>query len=147
MSESSWRWWTIEHTADLAMEIEAPSLELLFLAGGHGLVGVLCGRETGCEGPEVRSTSWRELVLEATDPEVLFVDWLRELLYIQTREGMVFSGAEIEKLDERCLFARAGFRDPGADSEIERELKGVTYHDLRVERRDGKWHARVVFDL
>ncbi len=147
MSEPPWRWWTIEHTADLAMEIEAPSLELLFLAGAHGLVGVLRGRESGCAQPEAMSTYWRELTLEASDREALLVDWLRELLYIQMAEGVVFSGAEIERLDEGRLLARAGFRAPGAEAEIERELKGVTYHDLRVERSDGRWRARVVFDL
>jgi SHS2 domain-containing protein len=30
---------------------------------------------------------------------------------------------------------------------VQRELKGVTYHDLTVRRRGGGWYARVVFDL
>jgi SHS2 domain-containing protein len=147
MSEPRWRWWTIEHTADLAVEIEASTLEELFLAGAHGMAGVLRGREAGGEEPEASPTVWRELALEALDPEALLVDWLRELLYTQTVESLVFTTAVIEVLSGGRLVARAGFRPPGAEPEIERELKGVTYHDLRVGRRDSSWYARVVFDL
>jgi SHS2 domain-containing protein len=27
------------------------------------------------------------------------------------------------------------------------ELKSATYHDLRLEQRDGTWHAHVVIDV
>ena len=147
MSGLPWRWWTIEHTADLAMEIEASTLEELFLASAHGMAGVLRGREAGREAQEASPTVWRELALDAQDREVLLVDWLRELLYIQTVESLAFTTAVIEVLGEGSLVARAGFRPRGAKLEVERELKGVTYHDLQVGRRDASWHARIVFDL
>jgi SHS2 domain-containing protein len=140
------RWRTIEHTADLGLEVEAPTLEQLFVAGAHGLAGVLLGDEVGAAGGATgRETEWRELVLEAPDREALFVDWLRELLYIQISEGLVFRTAEIGELREGRLVARAGFAPPGKP--VERELKGVTYHDLEVSRRGDAWFARIVFDL
>jgi SHS2 domain-containing protein len=140
------RWRTIEHTADLGLEVEAPTLELLFVAGAQGLAGVLLGDEAGAAGGETgRETEWRELALEAPDREALFVDWLRELLYIQISEGLIFRTAEIGELREDRLVARAGFAPP--DKPVERELKGVTYHDLEVSRRGEAWFARIVFDL
>jgi SHS2 domain-containing protein len=140
------RWRTIEHTADLGLEVEAPTLELLFVAGAHGLAGVLLGDEVGDAGGATGGeTEWREVALEAPDREALLVDWLRELLYIQISEGLVFRAAEIDELQASRLVARATFAPP--DRPVERELKGVTYHDLEVSRHGDTWFARIVFDL
>jgi SHS2 domain-containing protein len=141
------RWRTIEHTADLGLEVEASSLMELFMAGAHGMAGVLLGRESGAAEGGAGATVWRQLELEAPDVEALLVDWLRELLHIQTTEGLLFAAAEIETLEASRLVARAGF-GPVADVDpVERELKGITYHDLEVSRRDYGWFARIVFDL
>lgn len=148
MGDAAWRWRTIEHTGDLAIEIEAPSLEQLFVASAHGLVGVLLGEEAGPEEPEpAKATVWRELALEGSDREVLLVDWLRELLYIQMSEDLLLAGSEIGELAETRLVARVGFAPPAPGRGVERELKAVTYHDLEVSRRGDGWFARIVFDI
>lgn len=143
------RWRTIEHTADLGLEIEAPSLAELFVTGALGMAGVLVGSEEGgVPGPvSAEASSWRQLDLEAPDTEALLVEWLRELLHIQMSDGKLVAAAEIEELDDGRLVARVGLGEPGEGREVERELKGVTYHDLAVERRSDGWFARVVFDL
>ncbi len=148
MSDEPGRWRTIEHTADLGIEVEAGSLERLFEAGAHGLAGVLLGSEGGSVGlVSSTPTTWRRMVLEAPDREALLVDWLRELLYIQTAEGLLITAAEIAELEDTKLVAQAGFAQPQGSAGVERELKGVTYHDLEVSQRGGGWFARVVFDL
>ncbi len=94
-----------------------------------------------------QALTWRDLALEAPDREALLVDWLRELLYIQETEGLLLAVAEVGDLGDTKLVARAGFIRPAASGGAERELKGVTYHDLQVCQREGGWYARVVFDL
>lgn len=141
------RWRTVEHTADLAIEVEAPSLEALFEAAAHGLAGVLRGAESGSgAGGGGSGTVRRRLELEAPDREALLVEWLRELLYAQVSEGLAFAGADIEELDETRLAARVRFRR-ATSAELARELKGVTYHALELKRWGELWFARVVFDL
>lgn len=148
MGDEPGRWRTIEHTADLAIEVEAGSLERLFEAGAHGLAGVLLGSERGSLGAAWSAAStWRRMVLKAPDREALLVDWLRELLYIQTTEGLLFAAAEIAELQDTELVVQAGFAQPPASGGVERELKGVTYHDLEISQRGDRWFARVVFDL
>jgi SHS2 domain-containing protein len=148
MRDAHGQWSTIEHTADLGMEIEADSLERLFEAGAHGLAGVLVGSEAGTLARDERAVeTWRHLTLEAPDREALLVDWLRELLHIQEAEGLLLAAAEMVELLDTKLVARAGFTRPRAPDGVERELKGVTYHDLEVSRRAGGWYARVIFDL
>jgi SHS2 domain-containing protein len=148
MPDAHGEWRTIEHTADLGIEIEAVSPERLFEAAAHGLAGVLVGSEAGAVAADARSVEvWRDLTLEAPDREALLVDWLRELLHIQESEGLVLAAAEVMDLDDRKLVARAGFRRPGEAGGVERELKGITYHDLEVRRSAAGWYARVIFDL
>ena len=145
---TSGRWRTIEHTADLAIEIEAPSLEALFVMAGHGEAGVLCGQEAGPSDDSAgTNVVWRELTLKAPDRESLLVEWLRELLHVQSSEERLFVDAEISDLTDTALLARAGFSDATQARSVERELKGVTYHALKVEERGGEWYARVVFDV
>jgi SHS2 domain-containing protein len=147
MGEAPGRWRTVEHTADLAIEVEAPSLEGLFEAAGHGLTGVLLGSEAGRVQAAGAAAVRRELALEAPDREALLVEWLRELLFVQVSEGLLFAGAEIEELGDTRLVARAAFRPPTNVAAVARELKGVTYHDLEVSRRGDGWFGRIVFDL
>ncbi len=158
MQDGDGRWHTIEHTADLAVEVEATSLAQLFVTAAHALTGVLFGLESGGADGVVESGLVpgsggiaREMALEAVDREALLVEWLRELLYVSTSnaEGgaWAFVGAEFEELTETRLVGGVELARPPAGREMERELKGVTYHDLEVGRRGGRWRARIVFDV
>lgn len=148
MHDARGRWWTIEHTGDLGIEVEAPSLPALFVMGACGMTGVLLGLEGDSPEPEPESAALsRELVLEAPDREALLVEWLRELLYIHASEGLLFTAAEMVELTDKELVARASFSSPEDEVSPERELKGVTYHDLELSRRGDGWFARIVFDL
>ena len=154
MRDGGGRWRTIEHTADLAVEVEASSLEGVFITAAAALIGLLMGEEEGGPGDERQlqhsapPVVHKEIAVEAPDRETLLVDWLRELLYVATgEEPLLFVGAEIGELSETRLLARVTFADSGLAAGVERELKGVTYHDLEVSRRGGGWGARVVFDV
>jgi SHS2 domain-containing protein len=148
MGEAPSRWRTTEHTADLAIEVEARSLDELFFTSAQGMMGALLGLEEGpVESGADHAAVWRRLSLDASDREALLVDWLRELLYVQISEDLFFAGAEIERLDETGMVARVAFRPLPKDHFVQRELKGITYHDLEVTRRVEGWFARIVFDL
>lgn len=143
----------IEHTADLGMEVEAASLEELFQRAAAGTMALVRAADDGPLArpsaeppapPAVRSVRI-ELDGDEADAAALLVRWLRELLYLQEVAGFVYGDASFQRLDETGL--RASVRpDPNASRQI-RELKGVTYHGLEVERTDDGWRARVIFDI
>lgn len=153
----------IEHTADLGLEIEAPSLPELFDRSAAGLFMLVRGLEPG--GPEDSAAGRRTqgftgledaaeggvertVDLAATDLPALLVAWLRELLYLHQDEGLVYGAAEFDAVDEAGASLRARVRLRPAAREPVREIKGVTYHQLAVARRaDQGWAARVVFDV
>ena len=148
MSGAAELWRTLEHTADLAIEVEAASLERLFAMAAHAMTGVTLGQEEG-ESAAISAAieAWRDFDLKASDREALLVEWLRELLYVELSEGLILVSVDIEELEDERLIGRAGFATPPDGIAVERELKGVTYHDLVVQRRGDGWFARVVFDI
>ena len=128
------RW--LEHTAELGLEIEAPSREAVFeeaLAAFAELVG-------GGEGP-LRT---REVEVEANEPGLLLVEWLSELLYRADAEGFVPERVASLELDGNRLRATVEGR-LGEPSQL---LKAVTLHRLEFgEDSRAGWRAHVVLDV
>lgn len=143
------RWQTIEHTGDLAITLEASSLEGLFGTAAAALAAVLLGEEGGAW--EAGDISYggvvREVEVESPDRTALLVDWLRELLYLQMSEEAVLSGVEIGTVGEGRVKARVSLRSLREGRNIERELKAVTYHDAEIDRSEDGWTGRIVFDI
>jgi len=134
-----------EHTADLALEVEADSLEELFEYAARGMFDLIRGDAPPPEAPGL--PTWRPIAFRAADRESLLVAWLSELLYVHAAEGLWLAGIRGLEVAPDELRAEVGWTPLGS-AEVDRELKGVTYHDLAVERRpDGRWHARIVFDV
>lgn len=133
------------HTADVAVELRAASREALF---ADALVAFT---DTVTDPERVAPEEEHELAVEAEDLPGLMVEWLGELVYRFEVDGLLFREAEvgIEEAGGRFrLDARA--RGEPYDTErhpLEVQVKGVTYHELRVEREDAGWTGRVVFDI
>ena len=137
----------LEHTADVGIEVEAPSLETLYAEAAIALCDTLTHREA------VRTSIEREIAVEATDGELLLVDFLNEVLFLFDTEALVFSSAEVRLLrdsEPSAVGLRAtlgGERYDGERHPLRSLVKAVTYHGLRVWRDGERWRARVLFDL
>ena len=137
----------LSHTADVGFEVEAPDLEGLFEGAARGLVDAL-GLSPADEAPDARPDA-RRVHLARPDLERLLVHWLRELLARAMAEGGVPEAAVRQVRsdgEEASLRAEVRWRPSSPDGPA-REIKGVTYHGLRVARGDEGWHARVVLDV
>ena len=128
----------IDHTADAGLELSAPDLPGLFARAAVGLE-CLVGPAGG--GDVVELT----LELDAPDVALLLAEWLRELLYLRQVRGRALRGTSFESLSETSLIARLA--TVAAPAQAVREIKGVTYHGLVVERSGEGWRARVIFDV
>lgn len=140
----------LSHTADVGFEVRAPTLEDLFEGAARGLVEAI-GVEPAGRDPRPRPEPVR---LSRPDLERLLVHWLRELLARSMADGEVPEAEvrTVEPGDGEDASLRAGVRWRKASGEGPvREIKGVTYHGLRVAREgedpDAGWHARVVLDV
>ena len=136
----------LAHTADIGFEVEAESLPRLFELAAEGLVAAL-GLEAARGG--TGGVPRRErLRLQRPDVERLLVAWLRELLHRCTAERGVPEGTRVRLSGLSELDADVAWGEWTTETAPVREIKGVTYHGLAVERRDdGTWHARVLLDV
>ena len=130
----------LDHTADVGIEIHAAEASELFRRAALGMARLLRGK-----GRFDAAVEERTLRLEAGSMDRLLVRWLSELLYLDEVDGFVFEGVAFDELGPRRLEATVSGRiEPDLP---ERQLKGVTYHDLRLESAPDDWNARVIFDI
>ena len=129
-----YRW--VEHTAELELQIDAPSQEGLFVDALDAF-GELVGGDP--EGEPAR----HEVFVLSEDPAVLLAEWLEELVFLAETESFVPERLLALELDRGELRADVEGRR-GRPSQL---VKAVTYHGLTVEQRKDVWHARVVLDV
>ena len=146
----------LDHTADVGIDVTAPSLEALFHRAAVGMLALLRGADDEDEPhdapspPSGRATDGNGEVetlvveLDADDVVGLLADWLRELLFLHEARHADYVQATFDPLTEDALRARVE-TEPARPAV--REIKGVTYHELGAERTEDGWHGRVIFDV
>jgi SHS2 domain-containing protein len=137
----------LDHTADIGMTVQAASLPALFQAAAGGLMAFLQQDDAAAVRVPVPVSAPGESVsldLNAEDPALLLVAWLRELLFLVEARGRCYRQARFSRLQETSLRATV---EVGPCAGLLREIKGVTYHGLEVASDAQGWHARVIFDV
>ena len=132
----------IAHTADLGLEVEAPTLPMLFERAGLAVLGLMLDL-TAIE-PRERVA----LAVDAPGPEELLHDWLQDLVVRAETGGLVACELEVTHLDAGSVRGSAtGERVDPSRHRFYTEVKGVTHHQLAVRRTAGGWWARVIVDV
>jgi SHS2 domain-containing protein len=128
----------VEHTADWALRVWAPTLAELFIDAARGMYA-LAGAKPGSNLPERRHVE-----LSADDHESLLVAWLQELLYYTESEGLVFGEFQVELLDPPQLKAEVASEK---SERLDKVIKAVTYHNLNIRRTNAGYETTIVFDV
>ena len=131
----------IDHTADVGILVNAPTVEVLFEAAALALTELI----TSVDGltPRIK----RRFRLQEEEIETLFVSWLQELLYILDTEGLIFGRFRVNMQGFRLEATAWGEPFDPEVHPVKTEIKAVTYHQLEVAEIDGGWEARVIVDL
>lgn len=134
---------TFEHTADLGLRLQAPDLISLLETAGKGLFSLIVENPDAVESKEIRTIR----IAAPAEKEYLLLDWLKELLYLFDSEG--FIGAEFfVRLVEGELRAEVKGEPMDRDRHhMDHEVKGITYHGLKLNRGNGGWNAEVIVDI
>ena len=132
---------TFEHTADIGLAVEAPSLEVAFGEAALALVEVI----TGSALPPVEQQ--RTLDVTAESREQLLVQFLSRLLVEFDGDGFLPGRVQVSLTSVGSLTATL----EGATWEPTRdgygvEVKAISYHDLQVEPGPPA-QLRVILDL
>jgi protein archease len=134
-----------DHTGDVGVALTGRTVEELFTASAAAFSDTV----TALERIEPRQAE--ELDVAAPELDLLLVDFLSELLYRFDTRGWLTRRAEVEvrALDGgwELQGTLVGERLDPARHATKVLIKAVTYHGLKVVRRDGLWTARIVFDI
>ncbi len=133
----------IEHTADIGLRARGATEAEMFESAALGLVSVAVDLERAV--PRLAYP----IAASGEDRESLLVNWLSEALYYLDGERIVLCRFRVERL-EPCRIAGQAWGEPREAGRHHPKIivKGVTYHQLRIERdRAGNWCAEVYLDI
>ena len=131
----------VEHTADWALEVTAPDEAALLREAARSMYALAGTRLR----PAPRLS--RRLELSAPDLESLLVLFLEELLYLGESEGAAFDtfSLRVEPHGE-AWHLQADLEGAPLES-MKKEIKAVTWHNLRVRRTPAGLQTVLVFDV
>ena len=130
---------TIDHTADWALRIQARDIKELLITAAMGMNDLLAD-DISAISLEIN----KRIEITAIDKESLLVEWLSELAYWAEMESIIFCKFIVDSISETYISANA---IGGQVKELQKHIKAVTYHDLKIIKTDKGIEATVIFDV
>jgi SHS2 domain-containing protein len=132
----------LEHTADIGLRAWGVTIEEAFESAATALAAIVV------ELDDVEPRLSYPIAASGEDDESLLVNWLGEALYYLDARRIVLRRFQIDRFGEGRVAGRAWGepRDP-ARHRPKVIVKGVTYHQLKIERRPDGCQVRVFLDI
>ncbi len=133
----------LSHTADIAAEIEADSLEELFREAFNFWLNSVAEIETFDFEDEI------EINLKADSLEQLLVDFLNEVNFLLIVKNILCVEIKNLKIDteKKLLHTSLNVQNLKDISLLKEEIKSVTYHQMEIRNKKDKYQVKVVFDI
>ncbi len=130
----------VAHTADFGIAGQAPALPQLFVVMARGLFSLIA------DGDEAAPRLERVVRLEAGSVPALRREWLREINGLHHEHLEIYGSFDVT-LDGTTLEARVRGEPIEPRHGPQHEVKGVTWHDLKVKKVPGGYEAFVLLDV
>lgn len=136
----------IEHTADIAVEVEGKTIEKLFTSSFYAW------RDAVLELNNMKNDHSKKFLFNANSTEELLIEMLSELnyqLYTKKWTALSIKKLMIQKLNESYHLEVEVFGQSFNPNNhlIKEEIKAVTFHQMKIEERNGNYFTRIVFDI
>ena len=131
----------IPHTADWSFRAFGKNVAELFENAAFAIFAMQGGLK--CVSDGAKETA-RAVEASGIDYESLLVNWLSELLYLQESHREIYHRFQIDELSPTALRAQV-FGTPYR--QLDKLIKAVTYHNLKIEQTPNGWEAVVVVDV
>lgn len=135
----------LEHTADLFFRAYGKSLGECYTNASRAMFSALIDSHS------IDPVLKRTVLLEVNDLPALMHDYLSEILFLFETEGLVFQDFDVS-IDKKAAVYQlsavlSGEKFNKKKHIVLTDIKAVTYHDLKVEKRDEQWVAEVLCDI
>ena len=140
----SWEYNFLDHTADIAVDIKADTLDELFMASAYSW------RDYISDDDNSFSSEKHLLDLSENNLEVLLVSFLSELNFLYQSESWMMDKVNsliiTEKNDSWNLNAEIlGQSSNRREMNLKTEIKAITYHQMEIKEQQGRFSTRIVF--
>jgi SHS2 domain-containing protein len=136
------RYRLFDHTADLGVQVFGTTVRELFKNGAYALFDLMA------ELDHVQLALERTVTATGSDWDDLWVNYLRECLYMFNGERLLFSNYDIVTIDQGQVSARMqGEAFNPVRHTIRQEIKAVTYHQASISETPRGWTGKIIFDI
>lgn len=138
----------LEHTADLKIRAFGKDKEELFANMALGMFENIVDSKDIEKDQPVK----RKIKVKSGDLPSLLVDFLSELVTLSDINNEVYLNYELRIMSREAGASGGNYELVGIATgykvkRLKLEIKAVTYNDLKIEEKNGKWIAEVVFDI
>lgn len=136
----------IDHTADIAVQVESDTLEGLFTDAAYAWREAVADRS----GKTIKNN--KKIKIEEENKEILIVAFLDELNYLLfTKKWLMYKiiSLKISKLS-KSYYLDAVIAGEEYNKEkilLKEEIKAVTYHNLEITNTINGYKVLIVFDI
>lgn len=136
----------IDISGDAGIRATGADLRELFESAAMGMYSLITDVAHVAGKKEIK------ISLESHSVESLLVAWLNELIYYLDARGFIGGSVSIKEFASALESARLSATVKGEDFDPARHEKGLlvkaaTFHNLKVKKEGGLWHAEIIFDI
>jgi len=131
-----------DHTADIGVDVYGATRKALFRNAALALAAIMT------EPSSITMKEDRSFTIQGTDLEDLWINYLRELLYLMNGDNFLIRMVDIPQLSRTTLSCTAhGEPMDRKRHEMMAEIKAVTYHQAGVQKTAQGWAGRFIVDV
>ena len=132
----------LEHTADIGLRAWGATLQAAFENAAIALSAIVVELE------DIEPKIAYPIEASGDDDESLLVNWLSEVLFYLDGKRLVLRRFRIEHFGNGHAAGQA-WGEPRAPEKHRPKVivKGVTYHQLKIEQRPDGWQVQVFLDI
>jgi SHS2 domain-containing protein len=135
-------WEHFDHDADIGIRGTAPTLAEAFEQAAIALTAVVTDLE------RVAVSETIPIHLKNSDPEMLFLDWINELIYQMAYRRLLFGRYQVAIHNGELKATAMGEAVDVAKHQPAVEIKGATLTELRVyQTPDDLWVVQCIVDV
>ena len=135
-----------DHTADIGFKVTAETLPAAFEKSAFALTDIMT------DVAKIDAKRSIEIDLTSEDLESLLFDFLTELLYKFDTDGFVSKEVHVQQLEKSDGSYKLTANISGDTFDLKKhdakmEIKAITYHQMKIEKKENKWHIQVIVDI
>jgi len=127
----------IDHTADLALRVWGDDFKWILIHAAQGMYALMGVTH------DLASPATISFMIEDVEKETMLVDFLGELLYLCEDKQKAFDEFAFEDQHGRIEVKASGY----GISAVNRDIKAVTFHNLKITQTDSGLETTITFDV